>query len=209
MEAKNVIIDCAQSFQVEHILHGNSEIISKIFPVPDGSSILTNLQLKLGSIEQNNSVKLDHLLDPVKKSAYEHFLKAEEEFSKLKIKKISKVTRVLMSNLDLNKIREIRGKNFNYFHKQFKAKNLLNFNSNNHSALNYPLLLNGINLSKKQLHERGIFVPTYWSKREGACVIMTLNKHWLQNCIFIPIDQRCTTKDIQIIASEINQMIGK
>ena len=113
-----------------------------------------------------------------------------------------------MSNLDLNKIREIRGKNFNYFHKQFKAKNLLNFNSNNHSALNYPLLLNGINLSKKQLHERGIFVPTYWSKREGLRY-NDFEQALVANCIFIPIDQRCTTKDIQIIASEINQMIGK
>ena len=82
----------------------------KFFPVPDGSSILTNLQLKLGSIERNNSVKFDHLLDPVKKSAYEHFLAAEDEFSNLKIKKISKVAKVLMSNLDLKKSEKLEVK---------------------------------------------------------------------------------------------------
>ena len=107
--SKNVIIDCAQSFWAEYTFTAILKSYRKFFPVPDGSSILTNLQLKLGSIEQNNSVKLDHLLDPVKKSAYEHFLKAEEEFSKLKIKKISKVTRVLMSNLDLKQKSEKLG----------------------------------------------------------------------------------------------------
>ena len=205
--SNNVIVDCAQAFWADYSCLAVLKSYRKFTPVPDGASIITNFELKLDSMERNDAVKFDHLLDPIKESAHKHFLTAEHEFLDPKIKKISKISKMLMSNLDLRNIKKSRSKNFNHLNNLFKVKNLLKFKSKQDSALNYPLLLGDRFLSKKQLHDSGIFVPTYWPKRKDL-FYNKFEQALTDNCLFLPIDQRYNLQDLQKMIIELTRMMG-
>jgi hypothetical protein len=126
-----------------------------------------------------------------------------------------KITAKLFSNkyLDKNliyqnfkKIKNIRKKNYSFFHSRLKNVNKLKLIKNAHGPLYFPLLLNNGEQVRKELHKIKIYTPILWKnlkKKKQLYFEYDLAK----NCIFLPIDQRHNIKDMNYIYTNLMRIL--
>lgn len=201
-----LIVDNSQSFFSQH----PSKIYAiysprKFFGVPDGGYLMSGISKEL-NMEQDTSIeRIKHLVGRVEYSAndyYEEFKRNEKSFKNQKIKKMSKFTNLILSNLNYQSMQYIRDRNFCYVHTELQEINRLNIDKDNIAgALAYPFLY-AQNL-KNILIKNKIYVATYWKDvlliKGVACNEMDL----VNNLIPLPIDHRYDLYDMKIIVETI------
>ena len=107
---------------------------------------------------------------------------------------------------DLEKVKNIRKRNYSYFYNRFKNINILKLRKKAHGPLYFPLLLNKGEQVRRELNEKKIYTPILWKdlKRKKQ---YSFEYQLAKNCIFLPIDQRYSIKDMNYIYTHLIKIL--
>lgn len=206
---RQLIIDNSQSFYSKPI-KGLSTFYSprKFFGVPDGGYVYIESPSKL-EIQQDTSFKrCAHLLKRIdldSENGYHDFLKAEIIISKQPLLKMSKLTNFILKSIDYQKVARKRKENFRFLNDSLRKKNQFTIIWNNTQIpLVYPLLIENNNKVKEELHKNKIYIPTYWPNINNSNNRNSIEHYYAQNLLFLPIDQRISKFDLNLILKLIN-----
>lgn len=202
---KNLIIDNAQAFYSQQMGLTSFYSIRKFFGVPDGGLVFCNNKNRLNLEKSTSYNRCIHLLKAYDKgydTSYINFLKNELEIDKLPLQEMSNLTKALLQNINYNKAKKIRLKNFNFLHQTLKNSNELKINlANGDVPMFYPYLINNSQKLREKLKNNSIFLTDCWPQIEKY-----LSKYELylkQNLILLPIDQRYGIKEMKFILKNI------
>lgn len=198
-----LIVDNAQAWFAEPI-EGVSTIYSprKYVGVPDGGVAFSTKHLDENLFEHDYSFeRCAHLLKRIDLSpsdGYADFKATSKKLVGLPIKKMSKLTKTMLTSIDFEEIKSKRIQNYNFLHKHLDVTNLFHLPALNSFAcpMVYPYLVNDASL-KQKLIEKQVFVATYWPNVLEWCKPQYLEYELTEKTIFIPIDQRYGKEDMQ------------
>ena len=205
----HLIVDNAQAWFAKPI-EGVHTIYSprKYVGVPDGGVAYCVKHIDKNTIEQDVSYeRCSHLLkrldlDP--SEGYADFRANSKQLVGQPIKRMSKLTQRMLCSIGFEEIKSKRRKNFGYLHEHLKETNLLDMPSMDSFVcpMVYPYLTNDASI-KQRLIENKVFVPTYWPNVLEWCDSNDLDYSLAQNMVFLPIDQRYGSDEMQRIVNLI------
>ena len=208
-KCKNLIIDNSQAFYSKP-LKGIDTFYSprKFFGVSDGGYLYCSKEVSEVLNLDISYERMIHLVGRVDRGAEEFHRIYQENETKLKgqpIKKMSLLTQKLLKNVAYEKVSKYRRRNYKYLESSLNKRNKLNFTlDENAIPLSYPLLLEKGQFLKNKLIENKVFVPTYWPNVLEWVRENSFEYFLTQNLVSLPIDQRYSEKDMELIISLIN-----
>lgn len=206
----NLIIDNSQAF-FEKSIKNIDTIYSprKFFGVSDGGYLYTN-----STIDQKLNVDfsydhISHLVGRIEKSAsefYNIFRLSEECLSNRPIRFMSKLTSSILENIDYEKAKLKRERNFLFLHNHLKISNLLDINIHSlNGPMVYPYLTEDKSL-RDELIKKKIYVAKYWEEVEQRPYVNLFEKDLVDKLVPLPIDQRYNLDDMYSIIRAIDYM---
>lgn len=204
LKYKNIIIDNTHSFfqrPIENIVTIYN--CRKWFGVPDGAYL--NIQQKLELEYDNSRERMKHLLGRYEVSASEYYCYFKENdlrFQDLSLKKMSKLTKNLLSAIDYDAVKNKRIENYNFLHENLKRINLLTPNNIN-VPFCYPLYINNAEKIRKKLIENKIYVPLLWPNVLKETEKNSVEYGYANNIIPLPCDQRYSKNDMSFIVDVV------
>lgn len=201
-----VIVDHAQSY-FHAPIPGVATLYTcrKYFGVADGAFLYTDVILDEDLPTDESFERMHFLLGRYERTAsefYSEYVANNELFDKEPIKKMSKLTWNLLHGVDYNSIKKIREKNYSYLHSMLYEINLLQL-SDEPGTFMYPLLLeNGADI-RQELQKEKIYIPTLWPNVMDFCTDKDIEFDMAKNILPLPIDQRYSESDMQMIVKEV------
>lgn len=185
----------------------------KFVGIPDGGFLNTDIEIKQKINQDYDSYKRSSFL--LKRlafdasSGYEDFKRADESLECFYPKKMSNLTEILFSSIDLKKVKIKRIENFNYIHNELKSINTFPFKGESNGPLCYPLLLKNSSLIRDKLIKENIYIPKYWQDVIDNTCSNDIEYYFSENILALPCDQRYSKKDLKrmldIIKREFNE----
>lgn len=174
----------------------------KFIGIPDGGIAYVCTPLS-ESIEVDKSYeRCSHLLkryDEGASGAYADFKKNDYYVGQLSLRKMSFLTRSIMSSVDYNNLCKRRITNFKKLHSVLGESNLLNCVDDSFLCpLVYPYLSKVSGL-KKYLIDNNVFCATYWPNVFDWCESSDFEYYLANELVAIPIDQRYDEDDMNRI----------
>ncbi len=205
----HIIFDHTQSFYAEPILRKkvyNVYSPRKFFGVSDGAYLITSFLEKKHVLEQDvsykRSLRLLKALELGANSAYEDYLISEDQLAVDGARKMSALTRKLMSGINYENVYKIRNRNYHYLHEKLKAYNQLQIPNTGVCPQIYPLLLDtGKAVFRRYLVEHKIFIPQWWKRIISSQDSNEWEKHLAVDLYPLPIDQRYREADMDDMVS--------
>ncbi len=114
----------------------------------------------------------------------------------------SPFTKNILERIDYQKIRRKRHNNLLQMHYKLKKYNLLNINISSKTHIFYPLMFMQENL-RYRLLKRKIYNPMLWEHVLNNVPEDSLEFKFSKYVVLLPIDQRYSKKDINIIANTV------
>jgi len=207
----NLIIDNSQAFYSQP-LPGVDTFYSprKFFGIPDGAYLYTDTLLDDNFETDISHQRFEHLLGRTDKSTeefYSVFKNNDEALSNQPIKRMSKLTKKILTGIDYNYIANKRRQNFNIIHLHLQKYNLLKQNIDTTAVpLVYPYHVNKGEHLKQILIQNKIFVATYWPNVIEWCNDKLLETKLTKEIIFLPIDQRYNVVEMKRIIEVIKNV---
>lgn len=208
---KRLIIDNSQAlFSPPENVMASIYSARKFIGVPDGGLLFSSdLEIKIPDDEDTESLaRMEHILLRTSCSAregYPSYIKSEEMFSNTKPLRMSRLTRRLLSSIDLDAVKKRRRENFKELALQLDEFNDFKWKVKGGTVpLCYPFLV-GRNIDKLKdiLIVKGIFIPTYWQEIKPRVSFDSIEYRISHCCLFVPCDQRYSTLQMDAIAKEI------
>lgn len=204
----NLIIDNSQAFFSKPIENCHCFYSPrKFFGVPDGAYLYTSDRLMKQITKDESFHRMTHLMkrrDLGPEEAYKNFLQNEKELQREPLKKMSNLTRKLMSAIDYDKAKRQRVENFRFLHHNLSSSNKCSLNLDLPLApMIYPYICNQKKLREKLIANR-IFVASYWPNILDNCSKNSLEYYFAKTIIPLPIDHRYNTEDMQRIVDIIH-----
>ncbi|WP_455607297.1 hypothetical protein [Bacteroides sp.] len=208
--SSQLIVDNAQALFAEPIKEIKS-IYSprKYVGIPDGGIAYMDNGIDIHRFDIDVSYeRCSHLLKRIELGAGAGYTDFKENSHKLQgqpIKRMSKLTRVLLGSIDFGYIRNKRRDNFKLLHECLSSTNrlLINDLESFSCPMVYPYYTSDCTL-KKVLIENKVFVATYWPNVFEWCHEKSLEYKLANNIIAIPIDQRYSEREMEYICNIIN-----
>ncbi|HET7118928.1 MAG TPA: hypothetical protein VFI29_20725 [Hanamia sp.] len=204
----NLIVDAVQAFFFKPI-RGIDTFYSprKFFGVPDGGYVYSEKKLSGNLPEDFSITRFSHLLQRIDESAeqgYENFLNNERSFSGKPIRKMSKLTKVLMDSIDYDFCQNKRNENFRYLHEHLKDKNEIKWidQVDLNGPMVYPFLSKKNGLREKLIKNR-IYVAAYWPNLSDLINKNSFEAELYENLLPLPIDQRYGREEMDFIVEKI------
>lgn len=203
VQFKRLIIDNSQSFYSKPI-DGIDTFYSprKFFGVPDGAYLYSNKKLEISFKKDVSFNRCSHLLkrvDSDAESGYEDFIVNDASLRNQGIKEMSNLTQVLLSNIDYNVSADKRMQNFNFLQRALKESNKLKIDVlNNGVPMVYPYWSDNKTLRQKLLDNK-IYTAIYWNNVKQWSLSGTLEHHFVDEIVYLPLDQRCDEIDLNKI----------
>ena len=169
------------------------------------SYLYTDKHLAIHLEEDVSYSRMQYLLKRIDLGAQEGYGDFQETESSLigqPIKKMSRLTRSILSSIDYTKIYQERRRNIAYIHECLQNSNLLSVEFTEEDIpLSYPYLNKKEGL-KAYLIKQSIYTPTYWPN------VMDWSKYNLESklassIVPIPVDQRYNRETIDVIVNHI------
>lgn len=177
----------------------------KFLGVPDGGWLVSSLPVAEpdlmddGSFERSVSLLKRAAFSP--EDAYADHQKAERILFHQEPKRMSSLTRRMLSGIDYQEICRIRNSNFAYLHAQLSHLNALSLDPVDiDGALCYPLFTQKAGLRDFLIKQR-IFVPTYWKDVLELVSPSDLETHLVQELIPLPCDQRYGEQELNRVVA--------
>ena len=210
---QNVIIDNSQAFfEVPQTKVDTFYSPRKFFGLPDGGFASCEKTIDLKLERDTNSISLmSHLLIRANQGAeagYEAFKKNDQAIDNQPLKKMSKLTRKLMRNIEYSKAQKGRLENFKYLHYHLKDHNEMTSiieNNDFKGPMVYPFLRKRNNKLRQNLIHQKIFTATYWPNvKVWINGNNSVEMYLLDNLIALPTDQRYQKRDLNNVINIIN-----
>ena len=205
---KNVIVDNTQSFFQKPL--SNVDTIyncRKNFGVPDGAYLETNLLKDKDITDDNSGERFSHLFGRYELNGqdyYNKFRQNEDLLDGLEIKYMSKLTHNILGAIDYKSVLKKRKANIKYLHEHLKKINKLKLDVNQMTFM-YPLYLNDGEKMRSKLISKKVYVPKLWPNIPKGMELSPLEKDYIENIVFLPIDQRYGLDDMQYICKIIGE----
>ena len=147
-------------------------------------------------------------LDMDASSFYMEYIKHNESLRGLPLKKMSRLTRALLSGVDYEQAKLIRERNFLYLHNELKTFNTLEVaHSQISGPMVYPLLIE-IEGLREYLITQKIYVATYWKEvLDYVDRPDTVEEKLTKYVHALPIDQRYGIAEMHRIAETVKRYI--
>lgn len=209
----NVIVDNIQSF-FQRPVAGASTVYScrKYFGVPDGAYLYTDADLGgYEQLPQDYSAERILFLSGRYEYGAQAFYSASQENENVIDHagpcKMSAFTQNLLRAVDYEQCISTRKENVDYLDHHLRQYNLIKVK--NHAGLfMYPLLQSGCKDLRTRLIEQGIFVPKLWPGLSKPVSQESKEACLAENIIWLPIDQRYGTDDMDYIVTNIKKICG-
>lgn len=204
-----LIVDSSQSYFAEHLKNCKEFFCPRKFVgVSDGGIAFVDEKVKL---RLNHSVSYDrctHLLkryDCGANSAYSIFKENGKKLCEQPLMKMSKLTEIMLKNIDYSKVKNARRANYDYLHTKLKNKNDLDLDKINTGVcpLIYPLKTKDVSL-RSYLISNKIYCPVYWPNVFDWNKEDSVEYSLSNNVICIPLDQRYDEDDMEYIVNTIS-----
>jgi hypothetical protein len=162
------------------------------------------------TLERNTLARYDHLVERMEgnvESAYQRFLEYERGLS-CDIRRPSLFSEELLARVDYVRASDTRRANYEVYQRAFGSINRLQVERHDDVPLCYPLLLDR-EVPKSALHERGIFVPTFWADVTGRPESgFAFERQVTRNLLPLPLDQRYDATDCRRVIEEVSRLVG-
>lgn len=199
------IIDQSQAWYAD-VLKGVKAFYSprKFFGIPDGGVAYgVSKDLYDSLLPDYSWERFNHLLKRHELAASEGYSDFKSVSSLLKsepLKRMSPLTRKLLSAIDMEEVKEKRVENFNILHDALHSLNKMEIKNEGsyECPLVYPFLVNDPELRNKLLKNR-IYVATYWPNVLEMCKENTTEYQLAKFLLPLPIDQRYGASEMKKI----------
>ena len=206
-----LIVDNAQAWFADPI-NGVSTIYSprKYVGVPDGGVAFCTKNIEKSTFEKDFSYeRCSHLLkrmDVGPAEGYADFKSNSKKLVNQPVRRMSELTRKLLSSIDFEVVKTKRKKNFEYLHEKLKRTNRFDMLSMDAFAcpMVYPYLTDDLAL-RQRLIENKVFVATYWPNVMEWANEGTLEHELAEMLIPIPVDQRYGEREMKVICDIVAQ----
>lgn len=203
---KNLVIDNAQSFYSMPVNQVDTFYSPrKFFGVPDGGYLYTNKKLEIEYEKDFSHSRFDHLLTRIDKNAesgYGAFVANDEKLDNVPILEMSQLTQTLLKSIDYDFIAQKRIANYLYLDKELGSSNKLKIDFNKTQVpMVYPFW--GNSELRKKLIENKIYTAKYWPNVIEWSQENSLEAQFAEEIIHLPIDQRLTEKELDVILKNI------
>ncbi|MFA9370787.1 MAG: hypothetical protein ACERIH_03680 [Labilibaculum antarcticum] len=212
-QIENLIIDNSQAFFSDSISPlGTFYSARKFFGVPDGSYLLSSLNLKAELKKDFSWDRMGHLLKRLElgaESGYSDFKDNSVKLSNQPILHMSELTQLLLGKIDYSKAKQRREENFQYLHQQFSEVNQLDLSDLDvKGPMVYPLYLENEDL-RKELIQNKIFIASYWPNVLEECPANSLDYKLAKYILPLPVDQRYSLEDMERICTVLLPVLEK
>lgn len=204
----NLIVDAVQAFFMKAI-PGIDTFYSprKFFGVPDGGYVYSEKILSKNLPEDFSVDRFSHLLlraDQGAEDGYEDFVHNEKSFSWEPIRKMSKLTKLLMDSIDYEFCLKKRNENFRYLHEHLKEENEIKWiePASLNGPMVYPFLSNKNGLREKLIKNR-VYIATYWPNLFDLTEKNSFEFQLYENLLPLPIDQRYGKEEMEFIIEKV------
>ncbi len=178
----------------------------KYFGVPDGAYLYSNIESNDDLEEYKVIDKIEHLIGRLEKDAssyYQEFSSNDKKFDDINIYRMSKTSQILMGAIDYQKVYRIRINNFNYLYEKLKCYNKLEIPKNLNFM--YPLYVKNAKELREYLISKKIYIPKLWPDIVDEDKLNNIELDYINNIIPLPIDQRYTKEDMDIIIKYLEE----
>ena len=178
----------------------------KYFGVPDGAYLSTNLDKDDKYSLGHSSNRFKHLVGRYENNAndfYDDFRQSELTFEEEDLVYMSELTHNLLGAINYVNVKKVRRANFKYLHLKLKDYNLLSDKLNDDMDFMYPFMIEEALELRKILICNHIYVPILWPNVLDNSCINSLEKKYVSNILFLPIDQRYNENDMKLIVTII------
>ncbi len=207
-----IIVDWAHGFFEKPIYGGNVQNIysaKKFFGVPDGAYLVgETITSDDGSASKSHEFA-DYLLKSFEigtNAAYSRKKEADKIIAE-HYDSMSLLSLGLLKNVDYNRVKKKRQSNYTTLYEVLMDINEMQLPPKA-AAYQFPLLIRDIGRKIKcQLIEDRIFVSTLWSGDELLAHGNDFELSMMNDCIFLPVDQRYNDSDMRFLASHIRELL--
>lgn len=211
---KNIIIDNCQAFYSPP-RKGTDTIYSprKYFGVADGGYLYTDKQTGHIEMIESSFNRCKHLLirlDSTPEQGYKYFLDNEKYIAKQDIKYMSNLTKKILDSINYKKAARIRINNYNCYDKYLRKYNELAniIDLRNCVPMIYPLLNNKCGLREYLINNK-IYNAHYWPEVSNNVSKGKYEYYLTKNLISLPLDQRCSLKEIEKVSELVLDYLNK
>lgn len=181
----------------------------KYVGTPDGGIAYCPKDLDVNQFEQDRSFdRCSHLLKRIDVGAeegYADFKANDQALCNQPIRRMSKLTKALLSSIDFEEVKRKRIANFRYLHEALKCTNKYDVPEMTSFAcpMVYPYLTDDISLRQKLIDNK-LFVATYWPNVREWTTEDMLERKLMESLLPIPCDQRYGMKEMKCIRNIIS-----
>lgn len=207
-----LIVDNAQAFFAPR-LEGIDTFYSarKFFGVADGAYLYTNDKSLYDKLDQDQSWnRMVHLLKRIDVSpqfGFEDFHHNEDVLCNRPMMRMSKLTEMLLGNVDYRYVQKRYHENFEMLHQHLGVFNRFNVEAMIGTTDFFPFVYPYWSYNNKlriEMIAKEIFVAKFWPEMEKWCPSNTLELILQNTAVPIPIDQRYGEEDMDRIVKQIN-----
>lgn len=204
----SVIIDNAQALYSKPFdCLGTIYSPRKFFGLPDGGLLFTKYpNARPPKIRDDSSInRMTHLISRLSggpESAYAEYLRAEKEIGLLPVMAMSNLTNRLLGSIDYDNGERLRARNAKYLQQILGEKNKLAIELPDDTApLCYPFYPSVQTLSRAEMIENRIFIPSYWTEVLSRVTEDSFEARMVKDVFYIPCDQRYQIQDLQALVN--------
>lgn len=181
----------------------------KFVGVPDGGLLVTSgLEIKVPENEDTDSLgRMRHLLLRMAytgQDGYPNYLESENTLGNTKPLKMSRLTKRILSSIDMTMVKRQRRENFLALADRLDKYNFHKWELDSKSVpLCYPLIVDwNVQHLKRKLVRKGIYIPTYWPDANPR-VSDGIEIRLINSCLAVPCDQRYSLDQMSYLSDEI------
>ncbi|MCQ2546180.1 MAG: hypothetical protein MJ161_01360 [Clostridia bacterium] len=205
-----IIVDNAQAFFEKPV--GNIPTLyscRKFLGVADGAYLSADVPFDDELPTDKSMDRVKYLFGRMEESARDHYsemLAETDKFADAIPERMSLFTENILRGIDYDRIRERRLANYRILDGQLASVNPFTAREPL-GPFAYPCLVeNGVEV-RKQLAAENIFIPTNWSYLISQAPADSLEKHWSENILPLPVDQRYGEEEMTAVAKAIKRFL--
>lgn len=207
----HLIIDNAQAFFAKPY-YSCHQVYSprKFFGVPDGGFAITTVPDYSDMLPDDKSYsRCSFLLKRIEEEpmvGYDDFRRSAIDIINSPLSRMSKITRKILSSVDMDGVKAKRRDNFQYLYDNLKKKNLLSVPdvTDTECPMVYPFY-SGDDSLKQYLISKNVFVATYWPNVIKDNFDYDVEYQHAKRNVYLPIDQRYSIEDMRYILNLIEE----
>lgn len=199
----NLIIDNSMAFYESPIKDVDTFYSArKFFGVSDGAYLYTDGTLDFEPEQDYSHYRMLHLLKRMElgaNKAYNDFLENDLTLYDQPIRKMSAITKLILSGINYSKYKTIRERNFLFLHHTLQRFNELQLDVSDLNGPMFYLFLFDSEKLRNKLIENKIYIPMLWKNAMNTSKSNSFEHYLTQNLFALSIGQRYALEDMQFI----------